>query len=101
MSQNGPLSELAKQRLTFVSANVVVLASLFLNLWPAFAAYQTGLHINVWTVNLPNEGVRPELTIFWFMTFVLAVTSCAIIFAIIHISSWGLWLSVSTGEANR
>jgi hypothetical protein len=46
-----------KEHLAFVSGYGLAV----LKLWPAIAKFQTGMSINFWTANFPQEGVKTEL----------------------------------------
>ncbi|UCC32683.1 MAG: hypothetical protein JSU86_10445 [Phycisphaerales bacterium] len=96
---NGPKTEGAswKERFAFVSGNVLVLGFLLLKLWPAVAAYQTGLHLHFWTWNLPHEGVRSEHIFFLAMCGILTAAGASVALAVMHIYCRGLWLSISAG----
>lgn len=90
-----PTSQLPKERLGFVSGNILVFALLFWKLWPAMTSYQTKLNLHAWTVNTPGQGVKPEYWIFWFGTLILATMAGALILAVLHILCWGIWLGIS------
>ncbi len=87
-----------KDRLAFVSGNVLVFALFILAFWPIAASYQTGLHIRAWTMNLPQEGVKAELWFFWSLTALLAAALLSISLSIIHILSRGIWLGTRSED---
>jgi hypothetical protein len=95
-----PTSQLPKERLAFVSGNILVFALLFVKLWPAMTSYQTGVNLHAWTFNTPGQGVKPAIWIFWFVTLILSTMASALILAVFHIICWGIWLGLS-GELDE
>lgn len=82
-----------QQQLAFVSSYIIVFGFALLKLWPFTATFQTGQNINFWTANLPWQGVRTPLWVFWALTMALAVALSAVMLAVVHILCRGLWLA--------
>src|SRR5437879_10871421 len=90
-----PNEEASKEQLTFVSGYVLVFGFALLKLWPIAARFQTGMTVHFWTVNLPQEGVRTPLIVFWALTALLGLALSAVFLAILHILCRGIWLGMS------
>src|SRR5580658_6972035 len=86
-----------KEQLAFVSGYILVFGFTVLKLWPLAAGFQTGMNINFWTMNLPNNGVNTPLWVFWYLTGALGMALTAIATAIGHIMARGLWLAFFSG----
>ncbi len=80
-------------QLAFVSSYIIVAGVALLKLWPIAAALQTGQNINFWTLNLPSQGVKTALWVFWVLTSALGGALSALTLAVIHILCRGLWLA--------
>ena len=87
-----------KERLAFISGNVLVFGLFVLTYWPIVSRFQTGMHIHSWTTNLPGEGVKSEFWIFIFMTTFLALAISITSLAIVHIICRGAWLTIPIKE---
>jgi hypothetical protein len=88
-----------KEQLAFVSGYILVFGFALLKLWPLTATFQTGMNISLFTMNLPQEGVKTELGVFWSLTALLAVALSAVFLAVVHILCRGLWLAFSIKPA--
>ena len=88
-----------KEQLAFVSGYILVFGFALLKLWPLAAGFQTGMNVNLWTTNLPSQGVTTALWVYWGLTSVLGLALTAVSLAIGHIMCRGLWLAFFSGPS--
>lgn len=96
------ISDIEKERLAFVSGNILVCGLLSLKLWPVVSRLQTGMHIHFFTDSDPGgDVVGSEFWIFSFLTKILTALATAGFFAVVYLLLQGLKLSVISEQPHE
>lgn len=88
--------DVTKERLAYVSGNILICGLLSFQIWPVVSRYQTGMHINFWTDSDPGGAVvGNEYFIFMTLTSFLTVLVSAGVLAVFYLFLQGIRLGVA------
>ena len=88
-----PTDYQGKEQLGLLTGNLVVSGLALLKLWPMAATYPIGVHTHAWTLFWGYRQMTPELVVYLYLVYVVAIAFAALTFVVFHVIGQGVRLA--------